>query len=318
MYGPYLALGTALCWTFSAVAFEEASRRVGSVPVNILRLLVAMLLLMAFNAARLGQPIPTGATADQWGLMLASGVLGFFVGDLALFRAYVLLGARLSSLLMCLAPPVAAVTELLFLDGWISLRQVLGMFVTLAGVAWVIYERPAGKRVVTPADTEAPTTDLAAPLPAARQPWRVTPFAVFLGVTAAVGQGVGIVFTKAGMSRPPELDPFAASQMRIVAGIVTFAGLVLVTGRVGDCVRATRNGKAMLLLLVGAITGPLLGVSMLNKAVSLIPSGVAQTITSLVPVLIIPLSVRLQKEQVSWKALLGAIAAVGGVGMLVL
>jgi drug/metabolite transporter (DMT)-like permease len=135
---------------------------------------------------------------------------------------------------------------------------------------------------------------------------------------AAAGQGVGLVCTKIGMTSEPKIDPFAATQIRIIAGIATFLGLVIVTRRVRDCGRALANGPATGLLMIGSITGPFLGVSLLNKAVELIPSGVAQTITSLVPVLIIPLSVWLFRERVSSKAVFGAIVAVIGVAMLVL
>lgn len=335
MYGPYLAIGTALCWTASAICFEEASRRVGSVPVNLIRLLVAFAILLGLNLALHGQALPLDATRMQWGYLLISGVLGFFVGDLALFRAFVVLGARLTTLMMCLAPPIAAVTEWLWLGNPITALQVVGMVVTLVGVAWVVYEKPAEQgasaaknggavqhfeseaRLASPGSTVLEYETPPAASAAAAGLRQVTPFAIFLGVTAAAGQGVGLVCTKIAMTGGPSIDPFAATQIRLIAGIATFAGLVLATGRVGDCVRALRNARAMWLLLAGAVAGPVLGVSMLNKAVELIPSGVAQTITSLVPVLIIPLSIWLQKEQVSWKAILGAVLAVAGVAMLV-
>src|SRR5262245_32737363 len=120
MYGPYLALGTAVCWTISAVAFEKASRRVGSVPVNLIRLLLAFVLLAAVNQIRLGQLFPVSATSHQWFYLLLSGILGFSIGDLALFRTFVLLGSRLSTLLMCLAPIFAALTEWIWLGGRIT------------------------------------------------------------------------------------------------------------------------------------------------------------------------------------------------------
>lgn len=332
MYGAYFALGTAVCWTVSAVAFEAASRRVGSVPVNLIRLVAAFALLCGLNLVRFGEALPLSASATQWSYLLASGVLGFFVGDLALFRAFVVLGARLSTLLMCLAPPIAAVTEWVWLGGEITPRQLAGMLVTLVGVAWVVYEKPAKKpeEAPPPADPAAPvhliesearlaspsTTVLEVDAPAAALAGRITPFALFLGVTAAAGQGVGLVCTKIAM-KAQTIDPFAATQIRIIAGIATFLGLVLVTRRLRDCGRAVGDGRAMALLLVGAISGPFLGVSLLNKAVELIPSGVAQTITSLVPVLIIPLSVWLTHDRVGWRAVAGAVVAVGGVAMLV-
>ena len=36
--GELISLGTAFCWTFTVVGFESAGKRVGSLPVNIIRL----------------------------------------------------------------------------------------------------------------------------------------------------------------------------------------------------------------------------------------------------------------------------------------
>ncbi|HRK32464.1 MAG TPA: DMT family transporter [Tepidisphaeraceae bacterium] len=325
MYGPYFALGTAVCWMISAIAFENASRRVGSVPVNLIRLLVAFALLSALGWWRFGNVLPAGASAEQWKLLLLSGLLGFFVGDLALFRAFVVLGARLTTLLMCLAPPIAAVTEWLWLGNPITLLQGMGMLVTLAGVSWVVFEKPAPEDAAPgPAPEYESEARLGGPgttvleYRAGQAVRHITPWAIFLGVVAAAGQGVGLVCTKVAMSTPPALDAFTATQIRIIAGVATFIGLVVFTGRVGDCGAALRDRTAVLLLTIGAIAGPFLGVSLLNKAVELIPSGVAQTITSLVPVLIIPISVFVLKEQVRWRAVAGALVAVAGVAMLVL
>ncbi|MDW8261062.1 MAG: DMT family transporter, partial [Phycisphaerales bacterium] len=121
----------------------------------------------------------------------------------------------------------------------------------------------------------------------------------------------------AGVAQPP-IDPFAATQIRILAGLATFSVLLAVTRRMRDLLRASTDGKALALMSVGAFTGPLLGVSLLNKAVETVPSGVAQTITSLTPVLIIPVAVLWHGERVNLRAVLGSFLAVGGVALLML
>src|SRR4051812_39301362 len=120
-YGEILALCTAICWTISSVAFEGASRRVGSLPVNLIRLCLAFIglsLVGLLGAAH--RAIPTDASAHAWKWLLVSGAVGFFIGDLALFRAFVLIGARISSLIMSLAPIIAAITGWLLLDDRLS------------------------------------------------------------------------------------------------------------------------------------------------------------------------------------------------------
>src|SRR4051794_36941674 len=141
LIGQLLALATALCWTISALSFEEASVRAGSLPVNIIRLVLAFALLAAFNRAHRGLALPRDATPAQWKWLLLSGLIGFFVGDLCLFRALVLIGSRTSTLLMSLAPPLAALTGYLMLGEQLSTWAWLGMAVTLGGIVWVVSER---------------------------------------------------------------------------------------------------------------------------------------------------------------------------------
>lgn len=83
--GYFFAICTTFCWTLSAFAFEAASRRVGSVAVNLLRLIIAMGLLGLITLYRTGHLIPLEATEHQWRWLLFSGFIGFFVGDIACF-----------------------------------------------------------------------------------------------------------------------------------------------------------------------------------------------------------------------------------------
>src|SRR5438045_126297 len=105
--GELLALGTAVCWSIGSMSFEAASRRLGSMPVNLIRLVMAFLMLTIVNAIHRGRPLPTDATSHHWQWLLLSGFVGFFIGDLCLFRAFVLLGSRLTTLLSSLAPAIA-------------------------------------------------------------------------------------------------------------------------------------------------------------------------------------------------------------------
>jgi drug/metabolite transporter (DMT)-like permease len=328
LIGELLALGTAFCWTGSAVCFETASRRAGSVAVNLIRLVVAFGFLCIYGAIHRGRALPTDATAHHWRWLLASGAVGFFIGDLCLFRAFVVLGARLSTLLMSLAPPIAAMTGYLVLGEQLGPWSFLGMVVTLGGILWVVSERTKEPASVAP-DLDA--EELGAPVQAAATIEYKTPIqargapisGVVLGVLGAAGQGVGLVLTKLGMSGAPgsvvpALDPFAATQIRALAGIVIFAAFVTAVGRWNDVRRALINSGAMFYLTLGAIFGPFLGVSLLNASIVSISTGIAQTLAAMVPVIIIPFVVFTKREHVSWRAAIGAIVAVAGVAILLM
>ena len=292
--GELAALGTAGCWTVTAMAFESAGRRVGSLSVNLIRLVLAFVFISLFCLATRGRLLPDDATPHAWLWLSVSGLVGFSIGDLCLFRAFVLVGARTSMLIMALVPPITA------LLGWVLLGEKLtgldwtGMAITLCGVAWVVMERQKKKDGVR---TSLPTSGI---------------LLAFLG---AVGQAVGLVLSKLGMG---DYNPFAATQIRIVAGIAGFVILFSIVGWWPRVTSALKDRGAFARINLGAFFGPFLGVSLSLAAVQYTKTGVASTIMSIVPVLIIPPAILIFKERVGLRAVLGSALAVTGVALLFL
>lgn len=106
--GEFAALLTALFWTITALSFESASHRIGSVAVNILRLVIGFAFLSVFNLIRRGFILPVDASFDNWLWLSISGLIGFVFGDLFLFKSYTMIGSRFSMLIMTLVPPITA------------------------------------------------------------------------------------------------------------------------------------------------------------------------------------------------------------------
>jgi drug/metabolite transporter (DMT)-like permease len=296
-YGELAALGTALCWTASSLAFTVAAKRMGSLALNLVRLMLALGFLTLAGYARRGMLLPTDASLEAWVWLSISGVVGFVVGDMCLFRAFVEIGPRLSMLVMALVPPIAAVA------GWLTLNEVLrpidwlAMAVTLGGVAWVVLERAQTPRIEEP---EAGTGSRSAR-------------GYLLAFGGAVGQAGGLLLSKAGMK---DYDPVAATQIRVIAGTLTYAALFVALGWWGHAVRAARDRRGLGFAALGAFAGPFLGVTLSLVAIQHTQTGVAATIMSITPVLIIPFVMVLHKERVSMRAALGALVAVGGVAIL--
>jgi drug/metabolite transporter (DMT)-like permease len=293
--GELAALTTALCWTVTAMSFESASRRVGSLSVNFLRLLVALALLTLFGLIVRGRLVPVDASLHAWGWLALSGLVGFTIGDLCLFEGFVLVGARTTMLVSSsLSPLLAAVIGWKFLGDRLTGLDWVAMGITITGVAWVVLERQR---------------DGAEPHRGARK------WGILLGAGAGFGQGIGLVLAKYGMGT---LHPFAATQIRVIAGAIGFA-LLFFAIRWWPRVRvAARDRGAMARLSLGAFFGPFLGVSMALTAVQRTATGVAATIMSLVPVFIIVPAILVFHERVSPRAFVGAIIAMGGVALLFL
>jgi drug/metabolite transporter (DMT)-like permease len=193
---------------------------------------------------------------------------------------------------MSLVPPMTAVLAWLVLGETLTPRQCLGMAMTVGGVLWVVRER-------------IPDAAREARHPPAR--------GVLLGLGGAVGQAVGLVLSKHGMG---DYDAFASNQIRILAGSAGFAVIFTVTRLWPRFVDALRQRPAMARTLLGATFGPFLGVSLSLVAVQNTVTGVAATIMSITPVIILPASHWLRRERVSVRAVAGALLAVLGTAVL--
>lgn len=300
--GELIAIMTVLCWTVSVQFFGAASKEIGSAPVNIIRLAVAVLLFSLLLYFREGAFIPADFPPHAWFYLGLSGAVGFFIGDIFLFKALVEIGPRLAMLLHSLAAPASALIGWLFLQEEYALVQWLGILVTLAGVGIVILEKgekQSGRQAL--------------------QRRKASLKGIGYGLAAMLGQAGGFVLSKAGM-RVSEgyLDAFSATQIRAMAGFLCFILFFTMTGRWRNVGQAAANRKAVAYTVVGAVVGPFLGVSLSLLTLHYLTAGVAATILSLVPVCIIPFSVYLHKEYVSFAAVLGAFIAVFGVALLVM
>ncbi len=302
--GEMAALGTALCWMASAVAFQAASTRIGSMVVNWLRLVMALVFLTLLGLVLHGRLLPD-APFSAWTWLGLSGLIGFVVGDLALFRAFVVIGARLSMLLMCLAPPMAAVFGRLFLGEQLSVSQIGGMALTIAGVAWTVLERSSDSIQPGPRPTA---------FPMAQRQMSGRTWGILLAVVGAAGQAGGLVLSKQGMADLP--DPFAAAQIRVLAGIAGFTALFFAARWWPKVAASRRDPRALGFTMIGSFFGPFLGVSLSMLAVHLTQAGVAAALMSIVPVLMIPVAFFVFRERVSLRSVLGTLVAVAGVVVL--
>jgi drug/metabolite transporter (DMT)-like permease len=299
--GELAALLTAVFWTITALAFESASKKVGSLAVNLIRLCLAFLFLSVFGFFTGGSFLPLGATSHQWIWLSVSGLVGFVLGDLFLFQAYVVVGARISMLIMALAPPIAALTGWLLMDETMSAKNLAGMVLTFIGISMAILARKA----IDPEDF------LIKPK-RGKLGFKYPIKGLLLAFGGAAGQGIGLVLSKYGMG---QYDPFAATQIRVITGVVGFILIIVAFKASGKVLIALKNSSAMKRLSLGAFFGPFLGVSFSLIAVQYTSSGIASTIMSIVPVLIIVPSVFIMKEKITWQEIAGAFIAVAGVSL---
>ncbi|MFO7829398.1 MAG: DMT family transporter [Bacteroidales bacterium] len=297
--GEFAALLTAFFWTITALAFESAGKKVGSLSTNLIRLFMAFIFIGIYGLITRGSFIPFDASVHNWLWLSLSGLVGFVIGDLLLFEAYVVIGSRISMLIMSLTPPITAFIGWLIMDEVLTTQNMIGMILTIIGIILVVVERKSHKL----GEKKKKNNRMKFSYPIA---------GILLAFGGAVGQGTGLVLSKFGMQ---DMDPFAATQIRVMTGFTGFSILFIFLKRWKKVFEALKNKKAMSRVGVGAFFGPFLGVSFSLLAVSYTTTGVASTIMAIVPVLIIPPAVLFFKEKITIKEIIGSIIAVGGVAL---
>ncbi len=291
--GEFYALLTAFFWVISGTFFERASKRTTSLAVSFLRMVLGFVLISAFLWILRGAPFATDASPSTWLWLSLSGLVGFVIGDVFLMEAYVRIGTRIALLLMSLSPVLTGVLSYIIFDEILEPQAMLGIALTLSGIAMVILTRGEKKNLKL----------------------RVNSYGVFCGLMGAIGQSVGLILSKQGMG---DYDAFAATQIRIIASIAGFILFFLIGNHWKKLGVLIRDGRAARMTAAGALFGPVLGVGFSLLAIQNAPAAVAAAIMSIMPVLVIPINWLAFKEKIRWFEVLGALVTVVGVVLLYL
>ncbi len=298
--GEIAALITATCWGFTSIFFSMSGRMVGSPIVNRTRLLMAVTMVSLFHLATQGKLVPYDAEPYRWGWLALSGLIGFVIGDAFLFQAFVMLGPRLSMLLMALAPVFSVILGWVVLDEQLALQELVGIALAVGGVAWVITDRPAQNGVKL--EEKHPRYYL---------------YGILFGLGGAVGQAVGLIVSKLGLDG--DFPAISGNLIRLIVAASAIWLFTIVTGQAkNNFVRLRETPRAMIGITIGSIMGPFIGVWMSLLAVQKAPVGIASTLMALTPVLLLPVSHYVFKEKIGVRAIGGTILAVVGTAVIFL
>ncbi|MSU22644.1 MAG: DMT family transporter [Opitutus sp.] len=312
MFASFLA---AFFFALNATCASHSVRASGAVWANLGRLLVATAMLGLF-AHTFGHGFASAST----GWFLLSGIIGMGLGDLGVYAALPLLGSRLTVLMtQCLAAPIAALGEWLWLGTRLTALQVLWGLVILAGVAVAIM----------PSKSSPPRV-------------RVRPVGFLFGLVAAAGQGFGALVSRKGVIVADAAGEAAhnatfglnAAYHRIFAGLVFTAAWFLVlrtlnqlpaprttppppqkkSHMTGDIFSGRHGPK--LWILANGLAGPVAGVGCYQWALATTPSGIVLPIAATAPLLSIPIAFWLEGDRPTRRAIIGGVIAVAGCAAL--
>jgi drug/metabolite transporter (DMT)-like permease len=282
---------TTIFFSLSVIFAARTARMLGGPAANLGRITVATALLAIWAH---GWGAGFAGPGRAW--FFLSGVIGFGLGDMALFGALPRIGPRLAILLtQCLATPVAAFVEWIWLGTTLGPADFACAAVILAGVALAL----------------APDRGLDV---ARRDFW----IGVLFGVGSALGQALGAVVSRkayaVGELAHFSVDGGTAAYQRILGGLLMtlVAFIALRSLRRGAVLPAGAWSRAWPFVLANALAGPSIGVACYQWALATTPSGTVLPIVATSPLVTLVLSFFLEGLRPSRRAVLGGVLAVAG------
>ena len=285
-----LALAAATCIAASGMLIAELRGRVGVFRLVRWQMLAAVAMTGAVSLA-----VGGWRTVAPWqaGLLAASSLSGIILASTTYFAAIYRAGPRLTALLFSLTSPFSLVLGYLVLGETINATQGAGVGLVLAGVVLaVLGGAPAG---------------------GAARPVAWTGLA--LGVITALGQAGGNLLARPAMQAG--VEPFTAMAIRDgVAGVAFTALALLPIARLRDV--APKGWPPRLIALAAAFFGTGLGMSLLMAALEGGNVGVVSTLSSMTPVVILPMVWARSGVRPGAEAWAGAALAVAGTALIAL
>ena len=306
--GEIIAILSAVSCTATALYASEASSRLGTMTVNVLRLAMATLFLSAVLWITTGFPYPASADGKVWFYLALSALVGYVFGDWCLFNSYLVIGPKIGQLFMTLAPPISAVTGWLLLGEQMSWKAWLAMAVTISGIAISIMSREEGSHI-----------RLSIPLKG-----------ILLGIGAGMGQGIRLVLSKIGMEHysavlpadAPDavrtMIPFASTMTRALIGCLGFLAIMAIQKDLVKLNEAAGDRKGLKYAALTTLFGPVIGVSLSLMSVQYTETGIASTLMSLTPVLIIVPYALIYRQKISLKEIVGVTVSMIGTALFFL
>ncbi len=290
-YGESVALFVALLWSLGSFIVTSAAQKVGAIQLNIDRLVLGTIYIL-LTAWILNIDFTMSSSQIMW--LSASGIVGMFLGDSFLFRAFKEIGPRYGLLVFSLNPAIAAMIAYFTFGEDLGLWGVLGISITLSGIGMVVMD----KRKF------------------AENKFQITGKGVLYAVLAAIGQGTGLVLAKMAYTES-QLHFFAATSVRLIAAFVCMIPVAIIFKKYKNPVKIySADYKLFGLIALATLMGTYLGVSLSYEAVTHAKVGIASTIMSSMPILMLPMSYFYFKEKIGFKGVLGALLAVGGIAAL--
>ncbi|MDR9403502.1 MAG: DMT family transporter [Halothece sp. Uz-M2-17] len=290
--GEFAALFAALLWASASVVYSRLGQQISPLLLNFLKGAIALFLL-AFTALITHNTFPTLPLLPIL-FLVTSGIIGIGFGDTVFFSSLKYLGARRALLFETLAPPLAAIIALIFLEETLSVYAWLGIGLTLVGIATVISERTSNQDLTV-------------------ENFKI---GIGFGLAGAIAQAVGAVLSRSALT-DFDLNPLWSTLIRLSAGTLSLIPLLFFRRQQLKLPSLQWSWQLVGIIFITAFASTYLGIWLQQISLKFTATGIAQTLSSTSPLFVLPIAAFL-KETITFRAIFGVLIALFGIGLLFL
>ena len=293
MIGYVLAISAAAIWSSVALSATRIVRYFGSYNYNLLRLLGIIIIFFPYIYLK-WEPIYFDKSIFL--AIFLSSVIGIIIGDTFLFICLKRLGPRRQALLFSMQIPFTIILAEVFLQSLPSTTELIGCALIFLGIIIAIQFN----RTIPNDDLEN------------IQGNKYT--GLFAGIGLALCQSIGIILMKPALV---STDPIVVSYLRvIVAAFIMFGSLFFIKNN--QLLEKMKDYKKTIFSIFLGFMGMGVGMTMLIYALKFGNPGVISTLSSTMPIMIIPILWIVTKNYAGHLAVIGAGLTCLGAGIIFL
>ncbi|MET2900754.1 DMT family transporter [Vibrio rotiferianus] len=290
----WLALCAAFLWAVSSLISVVPAQHLGAFAYSRWRMGCTAVILSTMACITGGW---LSVSTEHVTPMMASGLIGIFIGDTALFACLNRMGPRQAGLLFsCHAVFSALLGYFLFSESMTGI-ELIGAALVFSGVVMAIFY---GRRGQASNALETIKGNV----------W----IGVGLGLTAAMCQALGGIIAKPVMQT--SVDPVAASAIRMISAFVAHCILWMIGVKVARTTQ-TITWKVFGITALNGFLAMAIGMTLILYALREGNVGMVALLSSTTPIMLLPLLWVYTKKRPNRFAWLGATLAVIGTGILV-
>lgn len=289
--GEGLAILCAIIWALAVIFFKKSGETIHPLALNVFKNLLALVLFIP-TIYLFGDKLFYPAPANAYLLLILSGALGIGIGDTLYFKSLNLLGAGLTSIVVCMYSPFIITLAIVFLGERLSVFQLIGSILIVIAILIATLKITRGK--ITKRSFLA---------------------GIIFGILGTMATASGVVMIKPVLEQSPLIW---LTTVRLVGGVIALAIILLFNPTRVKIVKSLFSTPNWLYPIAGAFLGAYVAMAIWLGGMKYTKASIASALNQTSTLFIFIFAGLLLKEPMGIRRIMGIVIAFVGVLLVAL